>query len=134
MRLAGRIAAPPRVMGKAAKEACELAHLKLDDIDLFIPHQANLRIISAASKFLKLPDEKVMVNVQKYGNTSSASIPLAFCEAVEQKRLAVIGPEGFVHALPVEEPMIENGDDGVLLIGNEAAPPPAACPPPAFAR
>jgi 3-oxoacyl-[acyl-carrier-protein] synthase-3 len=76
-----------RVMGKAAKEACELAHLRLEDIDLFIPHQANLRIISAASKFLKLSDEKVMVNVQKYGNTSSASIPLAFCEAVEQKRL-----------------------------------------------
>jgi 3-oxoacyl-[acyl-carrier-protein] synthase-3 len=76
-----------RVMGKAAKEACDLAHLTLEDIDLFIPHQANLRIISAASKFLKLPDEKVMVNVQKYGNTSSASVPIAFSEAVEQKRV-----------------------------------------------
>lgn len=76
-----------RVMGRAAKEACDLAHLDLDDIDLFIPHQANLRIISTASKFLKLPNEKVMVNVQKYGNTSAASIPIAFCEAVEEGRV-----------------------------------------------
>ncbi|MBI3734676.1 MAG: ketoacyl-ACP synthase III [Chloroflexi bacterium] len=76
-----------RVMGKAAKEACELAHLSLDEIDLFIPHQANLRIINTASKFLKLPDAKVMVNVQKYGNTSAASVPIAFCEAVDAGRV-----------------------------------------------
>ena len=76
-----------RVMGKATKEVCEAAHLPLEKIDLFIPHQANLRIISTASKFLNLPDEKVMVNLQKYGNTSAASIPIAFCEAVEEKRV-----------------------------------------------
>ncbi len=76
-----------RVMGRAAKEACDLAELDLEQIDLFIPHQANLRIISTASKFLKLPDEKVMVNVQKYGNTSAASIPIAFTEAIEAKRV-----------------------------------------------
>lgn len=76
-----------RVMGRASKEAADAAGLALDDIDLFIPHQANKRIIDTAAKFLKLPDEKVMVNVQKYGNTSAASVPIAFCEAVEQKRL-----------------------------------------------
>ena len=76
-----------RVVGKASKEVCELAHLSMDQIDLFIPHQANQRIITSAAKFLKLPDERVMLNVQKYGNTSAASVPIAFCEAVEQKRL-----------------------------------------------
>jgi 3-oxoacyl-[acyl-carrier-protein] synthase-3 len=76
-----------RVMGKATKEVCELANLSMDQIDLFIPHQANQRIIASAAKYLKLPDERVMLNVQKYGNTSAASIPIAFCEAVEQKRL-----------------------------------------------
>jgi len=76
-----------RIMGKAAKEAIEAANLSLDDIDLFIPHQANQRIISAASRFLKLPDEKVFVNLEKYGNTSAASIPIAFCEALEEKRV-----------------------------------------------
>ena len=76
-----------RVLGRAAKEVCELANLSMDQIDLFIPHQANQRIIASATKYLKLPDERVMMNVQKYGNTSAASIPIAFCEAVEQKRL-----------------------------------------------
>ncbi len=64
-----------------------MAHLRLDQIDLFIPHQANQRIIATAAKFLKLPDARVMSNVHKYGNTSAASIPIAFCEAIEQKRL-----------------------------------------------
>ncbi len=76
-----------RVLGRAAKEACDIAGLHLDDIDMFIPHQANLRIISNAAKFLKLPDERVMINVQKYGNTSTASVPIAFCEAVDEKRI-----------------------------------------------
>ena len=76
-----------RVLGRAAKEACELAGLRLDQINMFIPHQANLRIINTAAKFLKLPDERVMINVQKYGNTSAASIPIAFCEAVDEGRI-----------------------------------------------
>jgi 3-oxoacyl-[acyl-carrier-protein] synthase-3 len=76
-----------RVMGRASKEVADAAGLALSDIDLYIPHQANKRIIDTAAKFLKLPEDKVMVNVQKYGNTSAASVPIAFCEAVEQKRL-----------------------------------------------
>jgi len=77
-----------RILGKAAEESARAAGLELDDIELFIPHQANLRIIKSAAKHLNLPMEKVFVNLQKYGNTSSASIPLAFCEAIEEGRIA----------------------------------------------
>jgi 3-oxoacyl-[acyl-carrier-protein] synthase III len=57
------------------------------DIDLMIPHQANLRIIEAAAKHFGLPMEKMFVNLQKYGNTSAASIPMALAEAVQEGRL-----------------------------------------------
>lgn len=76
-----------RVMGRAAKQACEKAGIGLDEIDLFIPHQANIRIINSASKYLKIGEDKVFTNLDKYGNTSSASIPIALCEAIEQKRI-----------------------------------------------
>jgi 3-oxoacyl-[acyl-carrier-protein] synthase-3 len=71
-----------RIMGKAAQQATEKAGLTLDDIELFIPHQANIRIIQSAAKHLKLSDGKVFTNVDRYGNTSSASIPIALCEAI----------------------------------------------------
>jgi len=77
-----------RILGKAAKESAKAAGLEMEDIELFIPHQANLRIIKSAAKHLNLPMEKVFVNLQKYGNTSSASIPLALCEAIEEGRLS----------------------------------------------
>lgn len=76
-----------RIMSKAAREALRAAKLTTDDIDLFIPHQANLRIILSSAKALGLPMERVFVNVEKYGNTSAASIPIAFCEAIEEERL-----------------------------------------------
>ena len=76
-----------RVMGVAAKKAIERAGLTIEDIDLFIPHQANLRIIEAAAKQLQLPMEKVYVNIHRYGNTSAASIPVACAEAAEEGRL-----------------------------------------------
>lgn len=76
-----------RVMGQIAKQAIERAGLEVDDIELFVPHQANLRIIKTAARFLDLPMERVYVNVDRYGNTSSASVPIAVCEAVEQGRL-----------------------------------------------
>ena len=56
----------------------------MDDIDLFIPHQANLRINQFFQKSMKLPAEKVYNNIQRYGNTTAASIPMAFDEALEQ--------------------------------------------------
>jgi 3-oxoacyl-[acyl-carrier-protein] synthase-3 len=59
----------------------------MDDIQLLIPHQANLRIIEAAVNRLEIPMDRVMVNLERYGNTSTASIPIATCEAFEQGRI-----------------------------------------------
>jgi len=73
-----------RVMGTAMEEALAHAGMTAEDMDLFIPHQANLRIIESASKRLGLPPEKVFVNIQKYGNTSAAAVPIALCEAIDQ--------------------------------------------------
>jgi 3-oxoacyl-[acyl-carrier-protein] synthase-3 len=70
-----------KVMGEAAAEAVEKAGLTYDDIDLMVPHQANLRIINTAAKRLELPRDKVWVNVDRYGNTSSASVPICLVEA-----------------------------------------------------
>jgi 3-oxoacyl-[acyl-carrier-protein] synthase-3 len=76
-----------RIMGTAMEEALASAGMTAADMDLFIPHQANLRIIEAASKRLNLPAEKVFVNIEKYGNTSAAAIPIALCEAIDQGRV-----------------------------------------------
>lgn len=69
-------------------EALVFNKLTVDDIDLLIPHQANLLISAALQKKLKLPDERVYNNIQKYGNTSSASIPIAMSEALEQRLIS----------------------------------------------
>ncbi len=58
-----------------------------DDIDIVIPHQANLRIIESLAHFLRVPMERVAVNIQQYGNTSAATIPVALCEMLEQGRI-----------------------------------------------
>ncbi len=76
-----------RVMGHAAKEALDLAGLTTDDVQWIIPHQANLRIIETAAKYLKMPLDKFIINVDRYGNTSTASIPIATVEAVEKGML-----------------------------------------------
>ena len=76
-----------RVMASATREVVADAGLTLGDIELVVPHQANLRIIEAAARGLHLPMERFMVNVERYGNTSSASIPIAVCEAVQQGRV-----------------------------------------------
>lgn len=68
-------------------EAIEKAGLTPDQIDLFIPHQANFRILEAVRKRIGLPEEKVFSNLDKYGNTSSASVPIALDEAVKSGRL-----------------------------------------------
>ncbi|MFO7625277.1 MAG: beta-ketoacyl-ACP synthase III [Anaerolineales bacterium] len=72
-----------RVMAQATKEAIQAADLKIEDIDLVIPHQANRRIIESAARGLGIPIEKCVINLDRYGNTSTASIPIAVCEAVE---------------------------------------------------
>jgi len=76
-----------RVMTQATREAVEQAGLTIEDIQLIIPHQANQRIIEAAARGLEIPMERVVVNVECYGNTSTASIPIATCEAVRDGRL-----------------------------------------------
>lgn len=70
-----------QIMGKTAKKALANANMKPEELDMLFPHQANLRIISSAAKRLKLPMDKVWVNVNKYANTSAASIPIALTEA-----------------------------------------------------
>src|SRR5256714_1847198 len=74
-------------MADAAEEALREAGLGLDDIAIMIPHQANMRIIEGVAKRLHFPMEKVFVNIQRYGNTSAASIPIAIAEAEMQGRL-----------------------------------------------
>jgi 3-oxoacyl-[acyl-carrier-protein] synthase-3 len=65
----------------------EQAGLTVEDVDLFIPHQANIRIILSAAATLGIPPQRTFVNVDHYGNTSAASIPIALCEAVENGRV-----------------------------------------------
>jgi 3-oxoacyl-[acyl-carrier-protein] synthase-3 len=74
-------------MAEAVEKALEEANLKADDIDICVPHQANKRIIKALMERLGLPLERAFVNLQKYGNTSSASIPIALSEALDEKRV-----------------------------------------------
>jgi 3-oxoacyl-[acyl-carrier-protein] synthase-3 len=76
-----------RAMTDLSREVLDEAGVETSDLKLFIPHQANLRIIQAVGSRLKLADEQVFTNVQHVGNTSAASIPLALVEAVEQGRL-----------------------------------------------
>ncbi len=76
-----------RIMGKVSKEACDKAGIGINEIDLFVPHQANIRIIQSASKSLGLAEDRVFTNLDKYGNTSAASVPIALCEAIEQGRV-----------------------------------------------
>jgi 3-oxoacyl-(acyl carrier protein) synthase III len=68
-------------MGKTALKSLERANMNLDELDYFIPHQANIRIIDSAAKRLHMPKEKVFVNLHKYGNTSAASVAIALDEA-----------------------------------------------------
>lgn len=76
-----------RIMGSAAEDALSKAGMTKEDVDLLVPHQANIRIIQSALNRLNLPEEKAMINLDKYGNMSAASIPVALAEAVEQGRV-----------------------------------------------
>ncbi|MCC6626073.1 MAG: ketoacyl-ACP synthase III [Chloroflexi bacterium] len=77
-----------RTMVDAITAAITAADLPLADIDLLVPHQANSRIILSAAEALGVPRERVMLNIERYGNTSAASIPIALCEAAATGRLA----------------------------------------------
>jgi 3-oxoacyl-[acyl-carrier-protein] synthase III len=91
IRMAGRevFKAAVHTMAKACDQALTKAGVTAEEIDLLVPHQANLRIIEATAKHAQVPMSKVMVNVDRYGNTSAASIQLAIAQALEEGR---IGP------------------------------------------
>jgi 3-oxoacyl-[acyl-carrier-protein] synthase-3 len=76
-----------RVMAQATRETLEIAGIQLENIKWIIPHQANIRIIAAAARGLKMPMDRFVVNLDRYGNTSTASIPIATVEAAEDGRL-----------------------------------------------
>ena len=76
-----------RVMVQATKDVVREAGFDLDDVSMIIPHQANRRIIETAAKGLKIPLDRFMINLERYGNTSTASIPLAAVDAIENGRL-----------------------------------------------
>ncbi|MFN8529889.1 MAG: beta-ketoacyl-ACP synthase III [Anaerolineae bacterium] len=76
-----------RVIGESVTQALEQAHLTLRDVKLIVPHQANMRIIAAAARALKVDESLFFCNMDRYANTSAASIPIALCEAVQQGRI-----------------------------------------------
>jgi 3-oxoacyl-[acyl-carrier-protein] synthase-3 len=76
-----------RALEDSVLKVLALADLSLTDIDLLIPHQANIRIIDHVMKKFNLPEEKVYINLMRYGNTSAASIPLALDEALAENRI-----------------------------------------------
>ncbi|MBI4539428.1 MAG: ketoacyl-ACP synthase III [Gemmatimonadetes bacterium] len=89
LRMEGRevFKAAVRSMAEAADIALQRAGLRAGDVDLLIPHQANVRIIEATAKYAGIPSEKVYVNVDRYGNMSSATLPIALDEALERGRI-----------------------------------------------
>ena len=76
-----------RVLVQSAQDVLERCGVTIDDVDVYVPHQANVRIIDHATKKLGIPSEKVVINVDRYGNTSSGSIPLALKDAEADGRL-----------------------------------------------
>jgi 3-oxoacyl-[acyl-carrier-protein] synthase III len=76
-----------RTLEEIARSTLSANHLRVEDIDLYVPHQANIRILKAVMERLGLPIDKVMLNVERYGNTSAASIPIALDEAVREGRI-----------------------------------------------
>lgn len=75
------------VIEKSVNTILDMNNLKIEDIKLIIPHQANQRIISNVAKKLNVDNDKFFVNLEKYGNTSAASVPMALCEAFESKKI-----------------------------------------------
>jgi 3-oxoacyl-[acyl-carrier-protein] synthase-3 len=76
-----------RAIPRAIEQVVAAAGLRIDEVDCFIPHQANIRIIQAAAERLGQPMDRFFVNVERYGNTSAASVPVALYEALEQGRI-----------------------------------------------
>lgn len=99
-----------RILGKALKQAILQAGLTVDDSDLFIPHQANRRIIESAARYVGLPEYKVLINIDRYGITSAASIPIALTEALEQGRAKSGDTPTFVAGLTLAASIVKLGE------------------------
>jgi 3-oxoacyl-[acyl-carrier-protein] synthase-3 len=113
-------------MGDASVRVLEQAGVPLDDVDLLIPHQANIRIVDATARRLKLDPAKVMINIQSYGNTSAATIPVALTEALEEGRVepgATIVIAAFGAGLSWGAAVIKWGDRVEPIGKSEAALP-----------
>jgi 3-oxoacyl-[acyl-carrier-protein] synthase-3 len=76
-----------RTLADNAKVVMEKAGISMDEVDWLVPHQANIRIIETTGKLLGIPEEKVIVNIEKYGNTSAATVPIAFYEAIKEGKI-----------------------------------------------
>ena len=76
-----------RTLVEFAHQVLDECHMSIEDLDWFVPHQANLRIIEAVGERLKIPKEKVLINVDRFGNTSTATIPTVLDEAVQQGKI-----------------------------------------------
>jgi 3-oxoacyl-[acyl-carrier-protein] synthase-3 len=76
-----------RILVQSAEDVLERCGVSIGDVDVYVPHQANIRIIDHATKKLGVPSERVVINVDRYGNTSSGSIPLALADAAQDGRL-----------------------------------------------
>lgn len=76
-----------RIVGESIEQALEIAGLTIDDLSVIVPHQANMRIIQSAARSLGVDQDIFVSNLERYGNTSAASIPIALCEAVEAGRI-----------------------------------------------
>lgn len=76
-----------RTLADNAKIVMEKAGVSMDEVDWLVPHQANIRIIETTGKLLGIPNEKVIVNIEKYGNTSAATVPIAFYEAIKEGKI-----------------------------------------------
>ncbi len=114
-------------MTSAGENALARAGFKSEDVDLVVPHQANLRIIEAVAKRAHVPMERVYVNVQRYGNMSSATIPVALCEALEEQRVrpgALLLMPGFGGGLTYCAHLVRWGDRTVPLGESKAELPP----------
>lgn len=89
MRMKGRemFKVATRTLADNAQVVLDKAGLKLEDVDWVVPHQANIRIIETTARLIGVPMEKVIVNIEKYGNTSAATVPIAFHEAIKDGRI-----------------------------------------------
>ena len=116
-----------KAMAQASEDVLKQAGMSLDDIKLVVPHQANKRILNALAKRIGIDEDKVFVNVHKYGNTSAGTIPVALAEALEEKRIEPgdhILMASFGAGLTYGASLIKWGERVVPLKSSDAKLPP----------